>query len=135
MTTPAFDPTQPNTLVTTTREEAIESTNDNFLSMRDLLIMHGSVPSWNRTPYGASKRWPDGIISRERSGALRRADHLGRQRRRAEPHRQGGVYLHSEDSGATWNPFPFDAAGNHVRIRQLGRGRLTGPATTWTNTP
>lgn len=133
MTTPSFDPTQPNTTVGNSRQAAEAASNANHLSLRDLLIMLGSVPSWNRTPYGGTARYPAGILSEKdperfdvqitwgtTGGALNRIVKV--------------VYLHSEDSGATWNPFPFDAAGNYVRIRNWdAQGYWAGD--TWSNTP
>lgn len=116
MTTPSFDETQPNTTVGNARQAAEAASNANHLALRDLLVMHGSVPGWTRTAYGADKRYRDGIISAKgleqfdvqftwgtAGGSLKKIVKV--------------VYLHSENGGADWNPFPFDGAGNYVRVR------------------
>ncbi|MCB0059197.1 MAG: hypothetical protein KDG52_21805 [Rhodocyclaceae bacterium] len=133
MTTPAFDESQPNTNVGNSRQAAEAASNANHLSLRDLLIMLGSVPSWNRTPYGANKRYPDGVIS---SKGLEQFDVQltwgttgGAKNRIVKT-----VYYHSENGGTSWSPFPFDAAGNFVRIRSWDAlGNWAGD--TWSNTP
>lgn len=133
MTTPSFDPTQPNTTVGNSRQAAEAASNANHLSLRDLLVIHGSVPGWNRAAYGANPRYRDGILSTkgleqfdvqftwgQAGGALNKIVKV--------------VYLHSEDGGATWAPFPFDAGGNYVRIRNWdAAGYWLND--TWTNIP